>query len=295
MTDPIIDLHTHTTASDGSLSPTRLVEAARDVGLVAVGVTDHDTIDGVAEALEAGRDFGIRVLPGVEISAEMEGGTLHVLGYGYDHTDPGINEGLNRLKKARNDRNPLIIGKLNALGVQINMAMVEERAGGGLVGRPHIAQTLVDLGTVSTVQEAFDEYLATDAKAHVHKFRLAPPDAFRMIREAGGIPVMAHPYQTKREGEDLRRLIAVLCEDGLEGIEVWYSHHTPEQVAFYSGLADEFDLVATGGTDFHGDSKPDVALGIGTGTLAVPASVLERLDERVARVRAGTATPGGAR
>jgi predicted metal-dependent phosphoesterase TrpH len=268
------------------LTPAELVKAGIEAGLSALAVTDHDTIDGVAEAIEVGEQLGLRVLTGVEISAELAGGTLHVLGYGFDCHDPGINQDLNRLKQAREDRNPQIIQKLVELGIPITMEQVREQAGSDLIGRPHMAQALVDLGVVATVQQAFDEYLATGARAHVDKFRFDPETAFAMIRSAGGIPVMAHPYQTRHKGDDLRQLVADLVLLGLEGIEVYYTRHSPKQVDDYSRLVEEFDLVATGGTDFHGDSKPDVTLGRGAGSLFVPSSLLEAIDSRIQRVRA---------
>jgi predicted metal-dependent phosphoesterase TrpH len=281
----LIDLHAHTTASDGSLSPTGLVEAAVDAGLAAIAVTDHDTSDGVPEALKAGRSRDIRVVPGIEISCVLEGGTLHILGYEIDPAEPRFAGGVERLKQAREERNPKIISNLREMGIPITIEEVTERAGGGMVGRPHIAQTLLDLGAVRTVQEAFDRYLASDSPAYVHKFRFEPDVAFELIRGAGGIPVMAHPYQTRRDGDDLRHLVAELKEKGLEGIEVFYSHHSREQTACYQELARAFDLVPTGGTDFHGGTKPDIALGSGKGDLRVPWSVLEGIDERVALIR----------
>jgi len=281
-----IDLHTHTTASDGSLTPTQLVEAAISIGLEAVAVTDHDTADGVEEALDAGARLGIRVVSGIEISAQLEGGTLHLLGYEIDPLEEGFASGIIRLKQARIDRNPKIIRKLQDLGIPIKLEQVEAKAGGGLVGRPHIAETLLELGAVTTVQEAFDKYLAFDSSAYEHKFRYEPAAAFQLILGAGGIPVMAHPYQTNREGEELRRLVADLKELGLEGIEVHYSHHTPAQTVFYRKLADEFDLVQTGGTDFHGSRKKEIQLGWGKGDLRVPVELLEALDRRVARLSA---------
>ncbi len=285
MSRDLIVLHAHTTASDGSLSPTGLVEAALEAGLAAVGVTDHDTIDGVGEALEAGERLGTRVVPGVEISCELEGGTLHILGYGFDEDHPGLDAGLDRLKQAREDRNPRIIRRLNELGVDITLEQAAERAGGEMIGRPHIAQTLKEIGAVETVQEAFDKYLGSGAKAHFDKFRFPPGEAFEMIRAAGGIPVMAHPYQTRREGDELRDLVERLRGSGLEGIEVRYSRHTPGQQAFYEELADAFGLVPTGGSDFHGQTKPDISLGTGKGDLEVPAAWLEAIDERIEAVR----------
>jgi predicted metal-dependent phosphoesterase TrpH len=202
-----------------------------------------------------------------------------------DPAEPRFAAGVERLKRAREERNPKILGNLREMGIPITLEQVEERAGGGMVGRPHIAKTLFDLGAVESVQEAFDVYLASDSPAYEHKFRYEPEVAFELIKGAGGIPVMAHPYQTRREGEQLRGLVAELKEAGLEGIEVRYSRHTPEQVAFYEELSREFDLVPTGGTDFHGRSKPEIALGTGTGDLQVPDSYLEEIDERVAAVR----------
>jgi predicted metal-dependent phosphoesterase TrpH len=287
MSEAWIDLHAHTTASDGSLTPTQLVEEAAAIGLKAVAVTDHDTIDGVAEALAAGRALGVDVVAGVEISAELSGGTLHLLGYEFDHEHSSIVNGLDRLKTAREERNLLIIQKLADLGIPITIEQVAERAGGGLIGRPHIARTLLDLEVVGTIQEAFDEYLATDARAHVHKFRFEPEAAFAMIREAGGVPVMAHPYQTQRREEALRDLIAELKPLGLEGIEVHYTRHDSGQKTFYQELADEFDLVPTGGTDFHGATIPEIKLGWGTGDLRVPIELLDGVRDRANRIRAG--------
>jgi len=281
----LIDLHTHTTASDGSLTPCQLVEAALEAGLAAIAVTDHDTVDGVSGAVEAGASLGIRVVPGIEISCVLDGGTLHILGYGFDPSEPRFAAGVERLKRARKERNPKIIHNLREMGIPITLEQVEERAGGGVVGRPHIAKTLLDLGAVKTVQEAFDSYLASDSPAYEHKFRYEPADAFEKIKGAGGIPVMAHPYQTHREGEELRQLVSELAEQGLEGIEVLYSRHSPEQVEFYGELAREFDLVPTGGTDFHGKTKPDITLGTGTGDLKVPLSILDGIDARIAAIR----------
>jgi len=285
MPQRLIDLHAHTTASDGNLSPTGLVEAALQADLAAVGITDHDTIDGVPEALQAGSRLDLRVVAGVEISCQLEGGTLHILGYGFDPSDAGLNSGLDRLKQARRDRNPRIVRRLNELGIEITLDQVAERAGGEMIGRPHIAQTLKEMGAVDSVQEAFDEYLGSGAKAHFDKFRFPPAEAFEMIRGAGGIPVMAHPYQTRREGEELRALVERLREAGLEGIEVRYSRHSPEQQAFYEQLAEDYGLVRTGGSDFHGQTKPDIALGRGKGDLEVPAGWLEAIDERIEAVR----------
>ena len=280
-----IDLHAHTTASDGSLTPTQLVEAATSIGLEAIAVTDHDTADGVAEAVTAGANLGIRVVPGIEISAEVDSGTLHILGYEIDPDEKKFAAWIERLKQARRDRNPKIIKKLQAMGIPIELEQAEMKTGGGVVGRPHIAEALLDIGAVSTIQEAFDRYLDASSPAYEHKFRYEPAEAFQMILGAGGIPVMAHPHQTGRKGNDLYHLVAELKDMGLGGIEVYYTHHTPEQCAFYMELADKCNLIQTGGTDFHGHMKREIQLGWGKGDLRVPALLLKQLDERVAFIR----------
>ena len=280
-----IDLHTHTTASDGSLTPTQLVEAAISIGLEAVAVTDHDTADGVEEAVTAGENLGIRVVPGIEISAQIDRGSLHILGYEIDPGERMFAAWIERLKQARRDRNPKIIRNLQAMGIPIELEQAEMKAGGGVVGRPHIAEALLDIGAVSTIQEAFDKYLDASSPAYEQKFRYEPADAFQLILGAGGIPVMAHPGQTRRKGDDRYNLVAELKAAGLGGIETYYTHHTPAQCALYMELADKFNLIQTGGTDFHGHRKREIQLGWGKGNLRVPAQFLQPLDERVALIR----------
>jgi predicted metal-dependent phosphoesterase TrpH len=225
------------------------------------------------------------VISGIEISVSTEGGTLHILGYGINHHEEKFAAAISRLQKARADRNPRIVRNLQEMGIPINSEQVEAAAGSGQIGRPHMAEVLVELGAVSSVQEAFDRYLASDAPAYEHKFRYEPETAFKLILGAGGIPVMAHPYQTGKEGEELQELVANLKGLGLEGIEVYYSHHTPRQTEYYRELADRFDLVETGGTDYHGERKKDIQLGWGKGNLRVPVQLLEEMDRRIARLR----------
>ena len=279
-----IDLHAHTTASDGSLTPTQLVEAAITIGLEAVAITDHDTADGVAEAVTAGENLGIRVIPGIEISAQIGRGALHILGYEIDPGERKFADWIERLKQARRDRNPKIIRNLQAMGIPIELEQAEMKADGDVIGRPHIAEALLEIGAVSTIQEAFDKYLDASSPAYEHKFRNEPAEAFQLILGAGGIPVMAHPGQTRRKGDDLCTLVAELKDKGLGGIETYYTHHTPAQCAFYMELADRFDLIQTGGTDFHGQRKREIQLGWGKGNLRVPAQFLQSLDERVATI-----------
>jgi predicted metal-dependent phosphoesterase TrpH len=258
----LIDLHIHSTASDGSYAPAEVVRQAKEGGLTAIALTDHDTVDGLAEALAAGDREGLEVIPGVEISAQFPGGTMHILGLFVDYRNGLLDKRLAVLKQARIDRNPRIIAKLNALGLRITMAQVEAIAGGGQIGRPHIARALMESGYVSDLQEAFDKYLGWQRAAYVSKFRFPPPEALAMIREAKGIPVLAHPFTLNLGSAGaLKKLIVELQGLGLAGLEVYYSEHTPEQEALYLKLARELDLVVTGGSDFHGDNKPEITLG----------------------------------
>jgi predicted metal-dependent phosphoesterase TrpH len=257
-----IDLHTHSTASDGSFRPAEVVRLAKDAGLKALALTDHDTTDGLAEAVAAGQKLGVEVIPGVEISAKFTDDTMHILGYFIDYHSGRLEERLAVLQQARKERNPKIVAKLNALGIPITLEQVERLSGGGQVGRPHIARALLESGYVSTIQQAFDIYLRNGAKAYVPKFRFPPHEALDMIREAGGIPVVAHPFTLGLGSAGaLKEALADLKSQGLAGIEVFYSEHTPEQEALYLKLAQELGLLVTGGSDFHGDNKPEVALG----------------------------------
>jgi predicted metal-dependent phosphoesterase TrpH len=258
----LIDLHTHSTASDGSYTPAEVVRLAKESGLAAVALTDHDTVDGLAEAVAAGEEFGVEVIPGVEISAQFPGGTMHILGLFVDYRNGRLDQRLAVLKQARIDRNPRIIAKLNALDIPITMAQVNQISGGGQVGRPHIARALLEAGYVQELQEAFDKYLGWRKPAYVSKFRFPPDQALAMIREAQGIPVLAHPF-TLGLGSAfaLKNLLIELKGLGLAGLEVYYSEHTPEQEALYLKLARELDLQISGGSDFHGLNKPEITLG----------------------------------
>lgn len=257
-----IDLHIHSNASDGSLPPVEVVRLAQERGLRALALTDHDTIDGLAEAVAAGEQVGVEVIPGVEISARHPGGSMHILGYFLEYEDRLLAQRLAVLKQARKDRNPQIIAKLNALGIPLRMEQVERISGRGQMGRPHIARALYEGGYVRSLQEAFDIYLGNQGKAYVSKFRFPPEEAVEMIREAKGVPVLSHPFTLNlRNSEDLRGRLQELKGLGLAGIEVFYPEHSPEQTALYLGLARELGLLVTGGSDFHGDNKPEVELG----------------------------------
>jgi len=276
-----IDLHTHSSYSDGSLSPRQLVQLAKKKRLRAIALTDHDTVAGVEEALEAGNELGVEVVPGVEISAQYPPGTMHILGY-YLHTShPELLGALKKLQQARAARNPKIIERLQALGLEITTTEVLDLSG-GQVGRPHIAKALVNKGYVSTIDEAFSRYLKKGAVAYVEKFRFPPEEAIAMIRRAGGIAVLAHPFTLGMDNPDeLALLVRGLAGMGLEGIEVFYPGHTEEMVVLYEDVAKRLGLVCTGGSDFHGNFRDHSHLGNNILGKDLEYKILQVLRERL--------------
>jgi len=284
-----VDLHCHSTASDGTLSPAEVVALAVSCGLSALALTDHDTIGGVAEAAEAAAKSGIDFMPGIEISCDVpRPATMHLLGYGVDLVSPVLLDLTTRLIGGRNDRNPRIIQKLNELGVAITMEEVEAEAGGNVVGRPHIAAILHRKGYVSSIKQAFDKYLAQGAPAYFDKERLTARQAIELVQQSGGLAVLAHPVQLRTENDaQLERIVKDLTDLGLAGIEVIHSDHDAALVEKYTSLADRYGLLKTGGSDFHGTNKKNISLGTANGR-RVPREFFDRLVERVAGpMRAG--------
>jgi len=279
----LVDLHTHSTASDGRLSPGELVAYAKNKGAAAIALTDHDTIEGVEAALSAGKDQKLEVIPGLEISAEFSGGSMHILGYFIEPSDPSLNRELRRLQEARRERNPKIIKKLQSLGIPISFDQVQALAK-GQIGRPHIAQVLFQTGAVSSLDEAFHKYLTKGASAYVEKFRFPPNKAISMIIKAGGIPVLAHPFTLNCPSlRDLKGLVEKLKDDGLKGIEVLYSEHSSDQTRDYFTLVNDLDLLYTGGSDFHGAVNEEVDLLFGKGDLKIPYQIVEDMKAVKAR------------
>jgi predicted metal-dependent phosphoesterase TrpH len=286
MVTGVIDLHTHTTHSDGSASPKELIGAARLNGARAVAITDHDTVGSFAEAREASRHFGIEFVPGIEISAEFSSGTMHILGYCIDEASARLTDKLGELKRAREERNPRIASRLQSLGLDIGYPEVVQLAGNQIVGRPHFARLMVEKGYVGSIQEAFDRFLKKGAAAYAEKARLTPADSIGLIHAAGGVAVLAHPYQLRLSSfEQVDDLVAQLAEAGLDGIEAIYSRHSPAERAFYAEIAERRNLLVTGGSDYHGTYKPDISLVTGLGDLEVPYAVLEAIKARAARYR----------
>jgi predicted metal-dependent phosphoesterase TrpH len=281
-----IDLHTHSSYSDGSFSPGQLVQLAKDKGLRAIALTDHDTVAGLEEALAAGKELEVEVVPGVEISAQYPPGTMHILGYYVQPSHPELLRDLEKLQKARAARNPKIIERLQALGLEISWTEVLNLSG-GQVGRPHIAQVLLHRGYVSSINEAFSRYLKKGAIAYVEKFRFPPDEAIAMIRNAGGLAALAHPF-TLGVGnpQELASLVRELQTMGLEGMEVFYPEHSGEMTAVYQDIAKGLGLLYTGGSDFHGDLKNGSDLGVGVETpnldYALLQAIKKRLEERKA-------------
>ena len=282
----MIDLHTHTTFSDGTLTPTELVEEAAAIGLSAVAVTDHDTVDGLPEALAAGERLGVRVVPGVEINCEHEQVTLDVLGYFLAGTPSReLEDELAELRHYRDRRNALILERLAALGYPVDANDLAQAAGGGAVGRPHIGEAMLRLGYVGSVSEAFRRFLKRGAPAYVDRRRLALGSAIRLLRASGGLPVIAHPGIIRTDEAGLEHIVREAARAGLAGIEVLYPLHDAATVARVGGLAERYALAPTGGSDFHGTVKPDVRLGVAAGGEPVPDELLEGLDRLAALSR----------
>lgn len=285
--DGPIDLHIHTTASDGTFSPAAVLREARERGLAAIAITDHDTTAGVRAALDAGIPPEMGFLPGVEISAAPPPscpmkGSFHLLGYGFRLDHEPLNRCLERLQDSRKNRNPRILAKLRDLGIDLEPdALTAED--GGQMGRPHIAGLLKERGYVNSFDEAFDRYIGNHAPAYVDKYRAPVAEAIDLIRAAGGVAVAAHPGLLPLEpGPPFEAMVAELREMGLRGIEVFYPEHSPERTEYFIGVARRFGLVTTGGTDFHGGIKPGLAMGRGRGDFRVPPAAFHDLLREVA-------------
>lgn len=274
------DLHAHTTASDGDRSPTELVQYAKALGLQAIAITDHDTVDGVEEALEAGKRYGLDVVPGIEISAVIPKGQCHLLGFFVDHRNSILQERLAVLREARDTRNRALIRRLNQMGIPITLESVAKEAKGDLLARPHFAKVMVQLGVVSTVQEAFDRYLADGVLPGISKEKLSTEEAIALIHQAGGVAVLAHPNNLKRPPQEIETEIKRLQGFGLDGIEARYSAHTTEDTRRYLELAQRLNLLTSGGSDFHGFSvKPNVHLGCVEGDSPAPMELVALLKQ----------------
>ncbi len=280
-----IDLHTHSACSDGSLSPSRLIDLFKQYDVRVLALTDHDTIDGLDEARSYGRQIGVQVVNGVELSIEypsLKGRAhLHLLGLFIDDSNGELRQKLDRLRQARKRRGIKIVNKLQQLGVGISQKELDEYAAGASIGRPHIAHLLLQKGYVQSVAQAFRDYLSKDKPAYVPKEKLKIKPAIDVIHQAGGLAILAHPISlgyTKypRFGEEIIKLQAL----GLDGIEAYYPSHDRYFTQWLIDFAAQNDLAVSGGSDFHGDAKPDIKPAIGFGNLKIPFSVYENLARR---------------
>lgn len=257
----IADLHTHSTASDGQYSPTELVGLAKEAGIEVLAITDHDTVDGVGEAVEAGKELDVRVIPGIELSAR-EYNTFHILGYGIDPADPGLNALCEERRGCRDQRSLRIIEYLAEKGMPISLEEVEAVAGGIVIGRPHFARVMLDKGYITNYRHAFDLYLDTqEYHDYMGNARPTVERCIRVLKGAGGRVSMAHPHQIGIDDEKLEGQVRELAALGLDAIECYYPKHTEAQTAFYLKLAKKYGLHITGGSDFHGEKvKPEIQL-----------------------------------
>lgn len=282
MSTGFVELHCHSTASDGTLTPTQVAQLAKRSGMTALALTDHDTVAGVGEAASAAGALGIDFIAGIEISAEYpHPGTMHILGYGVDPQNPKLKSLTEDLLAGRDNRNPRIVAKLNEMGVSVTMKEWEDEAKGAVLGRPHLAAILLRKGCVSSIKQAFDKFIGQGAPAYFDKERLTPRQAIQRIRESGGLPVLAHPIQLRTENDaQLERVLKDLVDLGMIGLEVIHSDHDAALVEKYTQLADRLGLLKTGGSDFHGTNKKDIELGNARGR-RVPREFYERLVEKL--------------
>jgi len=272
------DLHVHTRASDGASTSEEVVAMALRAGLDALGIADHDTVDGVRPALEAARDTALEIVPGVEINTDYRRAEVHVLGYLFRPDHPMLEERLTQLRVGRLARVQEMVAKLKSLRLHVELERVLELAGDGSVGRPHVAQAMVEKGYVVSMREAFDRYLGRGRPAYVERARFSPAEAVRLVIAAGGVPVLAHPGLG---GDDL--LVEELVAEGLAGLEVYHPDHTPEIVVHLLRLAVRHDLVVTGGSDYH---APGASCGAPVGQVTVPHDTVDALRRRLPSVRA---------
>ena len=270
-----VDLHAHSTASDGSRSPTDVVREAKRIGLSALALTDHDTLDGIAEATAAGVELGVRIVPGVELSAVEGDSETHILGLHLSDTQ-SLESALIGLRDMRRSRAARIVARLNELGVRIDLESVLQQASGGAVGRPHVARAMIAEGWAVDFRDAFDRYLGNGRPAYVSKERLAIADAIALIHRAGGLAILAHPAHT-----GTRERIASFVAHGIDGVEVRHPSHSGEDIARLGALVEHFSLVPSGGSDWHGATEGPRILGM----MRVPADWLHRQDGLV-RARA---------
>jgi len=275
-----IDLHTHSTTSDGTMSPADLVKYAYKKGLSAIAITDHDTIDGIDEGVAAGNILGIEVVPGIELSVKYSDHNVHLLGYLFDCHNEELLLALKQLQIGRYERNKKIIAKLNELGLTIQFSELKKTAGSGQNGRPHIARLMIQKGFVKTMDEAFEKYLGQGGLAYASRFVYGVGEAIALIKNAGGVAILAHPFQLDKATNDFPNDVYQLRDMGLDGIEAYYPTHSRQFRKRLIALAEKNSLLLTGGSDFHGSIRPGTTLAGGK-NVSVPSELLIKMKERV--------------
>tara|TARA_B100001765_G_scaffold159377_1_gene103601 strand:- start:809 stop:1651 length:843 start_codon:yes stop_codon:yes gene_type:complete len=276
----MVDLHLHTTASDGRLSPTELIHLLASQGLKQVAISDHDTTEGLAEAFAAAEEFpDMRIIPAIELSTDIPGDEVHMLGYFLRHEDEELQKILREFRMGRLERGRMMVEKLATLGINIEWERVQEIAGEGSVGRPHIALAMVEKGYCKEPKDAFPEYLGRNGSAYVERSKMTPPEAVDMLIRFGAVPVLAHPAYLN----DMETTIAELAEAGIVGLEVHYAQFSPETVQQLAGLADRYGLIPCGGSDYHGLGNEGEPL---PGTLGPPPETVGLLEEAASKIAA---------
>lgn len=274
-----VDLHLHSTRSDGSLTPTEIVEKAAAIGLTGIALTDHDTLEGVDEAAGAARKHTIRFIGGTELSVLWKEQSMHMLVYFLDSDQGPLQDRMAELRLSRASRNIQIAARLQQLGMEISIEEVAIEAGGGVTGRPHFAGVMIKKGYVENVPEAFDRYLATGRPAYVGRKRLGAVEAIDLSRQSGAVPVIAHPHTLNLRADEFATGFADLVSSGLGGIEAYYGEYTPAMRSRIVAICADLGIAATGGSDFHGSYKPHLEIGTGKGDLLVPDEALQALEQ----------------
>ena len=282
--EKLIDLHTHSLKSDGSMTPAEVVREAKRAGLAAIALSDHDTVDGIREAVAEGEKIGVEVIPAIEFSVQSKTET-HILGYFIDIENPDLLKTLKEVVDLRIERNYVTCQRLNELGFDITIEEVRALAPNNFVGRAHFARVLMDKGYTKSVKEGFDLYMTSGKYAYCEKQRLTARDAVELIGKCGGISFLAHPHLTKLGDDELKEFLKELKGFGLSGLEGDYTDYTPEMQEKYQAMAKELGLLISGGTDFHAAMKPHISIGTGLGNMKIPYSVLEAMKAERDRLK----------
>lgn len=275
----LIDMHVHSTASDGTCSPSELIAEAKRAGLSAMALTDHDTMDGIPEALRAADSAQLELIPGIEFSTDHMGLEVHVLGYYLSPEYPELKKHMKAFREFRTTRNDQMASKLREEGFSITMEDLNKAYPGSVITRAHFARYLFDTKQISDIRIAFDKYIGDHCRCYVPRPKISPVDTVKLIRRAGGLAVLAHPVMYKLSKEQLTEMLFELKEVGLCGLEAIYSENTKEDERYYLRLAKDLGLLVSGGSDYHGANKPAIRLGVGKGNLHIPYSILQAFKE----------------